>query len=271
LSFGKKVTDIVTAVRFIKSDDDTMNRIKKEYPAVEVKTIADATAEDQAIQKYIQLERFVYEQEQIQNIQEAVEWHKKKLFDKHSNLNMIKICPVIGRRFTVSSAKEWAPDKALCIVILCSSKGIIPLNEEHFPSSLTFNDNTFQVDVREGYMFLGHTYRQYADHLWLGCSIGRQDIMKAGSIGPFVVEKNNPEKCGFLTCYHVLFDSLTPPSEEMLDVAIVQPSDLEQVQNTICGKVINTRDELDAVYVRITDPARCPDKMYFPPDSEGNN
>ncbi|KAK3085170.1 hypothetical protein FSP39_025442 [Pinctada imbricata] len=112
-----------------------------------------------------------------------------ELFEKHSNLNAIRPSRIRSMGFGTPNHRIIQQS---CIVLYCSRKGYIPINEESFPVEI----NGIRTDVREGYFMFG------ADELRQGDSIFRKS--KVGTLGGFV--EFSDRTLGFLTCAHVLFD-----------------------------------------------------------------
>ncbi|XP_033759260.1 uncharacterized protein LOC117341496 [Pecten maximus] len=219
----------------------------------------------------------------------AIQIHREMLWNNHSNLNIITGSNVKSR--TNGSVVE----KTACVVLYCSTKGVIPMGEDEFPRQLRINnDDSIDVYVREGFFAYGgyQTSPSTSPHqtLKMGCNIGRLTPQwdarghllpnLGGTLGPFVKYNGND---GFLTCAHVLFD--IPSPTHVIDftgdinnlIEVVQPSmdsTVYQYGNggtggAACGIVDRARflpnlpTSVDAAVVRITDPARKPTNGQF--------
>ena len=177
--------------------------------------------------------------------------HCDRLFEKHSNLNMIKYSPFKS----LKNGDEIV--ECSCIVFICHKKGYIPLGETVFPKSI----DGIPTDVREGSLCMTAFRRpvavppspgvdEYNDPLHMGCSISRRDVdVGFGTIGPFV--KDDQGRTGFLTCCHSLFteSQLSPLGIDVVQPAIVDFNDKEsnteddpvtverKKNDLICGQV----------------------------------
>ncbi|OWF39500.1 uncharacterized protein LOC110464953 [Mizuhopecten yessoensis] len=210
--------------------------------------------------------------------EKAIARNRDRLWRDHSNLNIIGVSPVIYRNNGADIIQKP------CIVLYCSTKGVVPLDEPDFPKQLDIEeDDSIDVDVHEGY-FLPGGYSSlpstsYHDVLKMGCDIGRSTSVGnpphflCGTLGPFVKFNN---KIGFLTCAHVLFDidNTTIPLDYKYDgtneIEVVQPSpDTTTVNGTPqpCGHVKRAifnpqrNPSIDAAVVELTD--RIPNKGQF--------
>ncbi|OWF41670.1 hypothetical protein KP79_PYT18586 [Mizuhopecten yessoensis] len=234
------------------------------------KTIKESTSEMQLVDAYMDFQlvenvRIRFELRRYLN--QIVRKHTPELMKKHSNLITISTSPVTSHRGGI--------EKAACIVLYCSCKGIIPLGEPTFPREL---DN-IPVDVREGYIYFA-TAREFHDPLRLGCSIGVSGESKAGSIGVFVKEVATTDQYGLLTCGHVLLpgQELTDPHirqkirDSIVSIDVVQPSYMDDRSNITCGRLIDAKfgnviyngnfTGVDYAYVRMT--CRIPRVLKFP-------
>ncbi|OWF46577.1 uncharacterized protein LOC110455548 [Mizuhopecten yessoensis] len=205
--------------------------------------------------------------------QKALSIHRKRLWETHSNLNVIRIHSV-----TYGNNIEKP-----CIVLYCSTKGVVPLGEPDFPKRLEIDEHdSVDVIVRDGYFRRGVGYEReasvaYHNTLKMGCNIGRLTPEEgqqhlSGTLGPFVRFK---DEVGFLTCAHVLFQ-ITNPSERFnfpdgasSTVEVVQPSiDIEHPRSA-CGFVQKaifdpTRNpSIDVAVVQLTDDERKPTAGQF--------
>ncbi|XP_021359652.1 uncharacterized protein LOC110454473 [Mizuhopecten yessoensis] len=219
----------------------------------------------------------------IDKTKKAITIHRQVLWKKHSNLNIITGSHIKYRRNGSDIEKRH------CVVLYCSTKGVIPLGEERFPRRLYIDkDDYIDVDVREGFFEQSKYITQPSTWphptLKMGCNIGRLTPQYnpqgnllpnlGGTLGPYVRYNGS---LGFLTCAHVLFDIPSPtytlnftPSLAH-SVEVVQPStDATQFQGGVaCGVVERaifdpTRTpSVDAAVVRLTDIARVPDAGQF--------
>lgn len=116
----------------------------------------------------------------------------ESLFDTHSNLSLI--CSSIIRSAGMTYNHRIQPVK--CIQLYCTVKGVIPIGERHFPSSVC----EYQTDVLEGCPLL-------ATEIKVGEKVGTLDskgnFKSQGTLGGFINHFGYP--C-FLTCAHVVFD-----------------------------------------------------------------
>lgn len=115
----------------------------------------------------------------------------ENLFFTHNNLGLI--CPSIVKSRYFSSERHTITDE-LCIQLHCTKKGIIPIGNEHFPSTL----NGCPTDVIESQPYL-------LSNLRIGDKIGPQT--STGTLGGFV-RYLDVFDC-FLTCAHVMYDLKT--------------------------------------------------------------
>lgn len=115
----------------------------------------------------------------------------QNLFLNHKNLGLI--CPSIGKSRHFTSKRHAITDE-LCIQLHCTKKGIIPIGNEHFPSTI----NGCPTDVIESQPYL-------LSNLRIGDTIGPQT--STGTLGGFV-RYLDVFDC-FLTCAHVMYDLKT--------------------------------------------------------------
>ncbi|XP_021371551.1 uncharacterized protein LOC110462074 [Mizuhopecten yessoensis] len=272
-SYGidKKSGKNVVALRAENFDHIYLSYEEKMDIVLDQKTNKESTKEMQQVDTY--MDRELAENDRImfeilrRTLNQIVRKHTPELVKNHSNLITISTSPVICHRDVI--------EKASCIVIYCSCKGIIPLGEQDFPVEL---DN-FPVDVREGHVYFG-TAREFHDPLRLGCSIGVSGESKAGSIGVFVKEVGTTDQYGLLTCGHVLLSGqeLTDPHIRQnirystVTTDVVQPSYMDERSNITCGRLIDAKfgnviyngnfTGVDCAYVRMT--CRIPRVLKFP-------
>ncbi|KAK3085595.1 hypothetical protein FSP39_005851 [Pinctada imbricata] len=126
----------------------------------------------------------------LEGIEEKIKKHLDKLYAKHSNLQSVS-----------SSCFKVKGNEIIetpCIVLYCSLKGYIPLEEEKFPECI---ENT-PTDIREGYA-VATGPADVNDPLGLGCSIGALGRGESGSLGVFT--QNGIYQTGFISCAHVFF------------------------------------------------------------------
>ncbi|XP_021371553.1 uncharacterized protein LOC110462075 [Mizuhopecten yessoensis] len=262
--FGNKVV----ALRAENFDHIHLSYDKGMDFVLDQKTIKESTTEMQLVDTYIDRNLLEYRRISFnRNLNQIVRKHTPELMKKHSNLITISTSPVMSRRDGIKNTE--------CIVIYCSCKGIIPLEEPEFPQKL----DGIPVDVREGYIYFA-TAREFHDPLRLGCSIGVSGESKAGSIGVFVKEIDTAEQYGLLTCGHVLLASqeLDRPTYSIrqnirsASIDVVQPSYMDDPNNRTCGKLIDARfgnviykgsfTGVDYAYVKMT--SRIPRVLKFP-------
>ncbi|XP_033758072.1 uncharacterized protein LOC117340420 [Pecten maximus] len=173
---------------------------------------------------------------------QAIESHSKTLWCNHSNLNIISVSPVRSKR------KGAELEQCLCIVLYCSTKGVVPIGENEFPRKLDIAENeSISIDVREGYFVFGGYNTGpgtcYHDKLKMGCNIGEvttQVQNGGGTLGPFVQYDG---RLSFLTCAHVLFDVNVSKHVDFTEngnhrVDVVQPAiGSSRPSGTPCGFV----------------------------------
>ncbi|KAK3104578.1 hypothetical protein FSP39_005305 [Pinctada imbricata] len=174
----------------------------------------------------------------------CIDEHASDLWKTHSNLTIIT-----GDYFKCTGGVS-SPDP--CIVFYCLSKGFIPIDEEPFPTELTFRMGTLKTDVREGYFTLGPTTMRgypdsFNDPICMGSNIGNQCRDASGSLGLFVDLPNNGK--GFLTCCHVLFDCVKPREFSYSHIYdnevqhVIQPGKSAFCSNTdtACGEILQAK------------------------------
>ncbi|XP_033758068.1 uncharacterized protein LOC117340415 [Pecten maximus] len=208
--------------------------------------------------------------EDMERAKQVIQSHSNTLWCNHSNLNIISVSSVRSKR------KGAELEQCLCIVLYCSTKGVVPIGEEEFPREL----DSVSIDVREGYFELGgyNTLPSSSRHrdLKMGCNIGK--ITKrikngGGSLGPLV---NYNDKMSFLTCAHVLFD-FNPQINYSVNafnrIYVAQPSPGSStasgdscgfVQRAIFNPQLPTG--IDVAVVAISDSTRKPIKGRFAMD-----
>ncbi|XP_062576817.1 uncharacterized protein LOC134238711 [Saccostrea cucullata] len=186
----------------------------------------------------------------------------KKLFEKHSNLEIISASSYRSKKNGDEIVREP------CIVLYCSCKGVIPFKESEFPETV----NGMNTDVREGffYQFPKEEYFTNAtdvlNPLTMGASISSEDFLKGGTLGGFV--SFNTGDIGFITCAHVLFD-LSSQCHEKKQFNVVQPAYSCKRTNNICGihhlscfpQTPYPACTLDVSLVKLT--SRIPDRGLF--------
>ncbi|XP_069102563.1 uncharacterized protein [Argopecten irradians] len=219
--------------------------------------------------------------EDAKRVTEAIQTHRDCLWQTHSNLNIIT-----GRR--VKRNISGFDIHEACVILYCSTNGVIPLGEDEFPRKLVIQNGDYvNVVVHEGFFDFGGyatasgTCRH--DYLKMGCEIGRSTPQfdtrgrsirnSGGTLGPFVRFNND---LGFLSCAHVLFD--IPSHSNFIDftaafpmVQVVQPSmnSTASVNSKECGVVERAVFDpsgtisIDATVVKITDQSRKPTAGQF--------
>jgi len=208
---------------------------------------------------------------ELKKAKHVLERWSEVLWNTHSNLSVITVGGVKSRK--------TGYERKTCIVLLCTSKGYIPIGEKAFPETLKTEDVVFDVDVREGCFEFGP--RNYVtDHssklhrpLTMGCQISKDQRNTCGTMGPFV--DLGDERIGFLTCAHVLFEIENPfldykhtegPQQNVLQPALTS---FEYRDNPPCGHVVkavfkpNLDVSVDAAVVEITDRNCKPIEAHF--------
>ena len=112
----------------------------------------------------------------------------KKLFSRHSNVNMI-----MGSAFksTGFGTEDHVIVRKACVTLYCYHKGYVPFGEESFPDKI----GEYDTDVREGYCCFAANPLNIGD----GISKRRSQI---GTLGGFVDLPDGRK--GLITCAHVL-------------------------------------------------------------------
>ncbi|XP_061190607.1 uncharacterized protein LOC133198542 [Saccostrea echinata] len=203
--------------------------------------------------------------EKLEKIEKFLEENANDLFEKHSNLEMI-----VASTYRIKKGRiEITP----CIVLYCSCKGIVPINESKFPTEI----DEFKTDVREGFFHLHWNLNEdvcavskdLLNPLRMGASIGTKDKQTEGTLGGFV--RSNDE-IGFITCAHVLYDSYEMETENLpsTPITVVQPSQLREGSQE-CGQSIRSvssfsnvnaeKITVDATLVKLTE--RLPQQLFF--------
>lgn len=132
----------------------------------------------------------------VQYCRPIIEKYGKKLMKKHSNISMI-----IPTAYRIKQGKVLTN---VCIAIYCRGKGVIPLQENPFPTTLDGVD----IDVREGYCKFGMRNAEllesndYHEKLRIGVEIGVPERQQGGTLGGFIKLKTG--EMLFLTCAHVV-------------------------------------------------------------------
>ncbi|XP_069102157.1 uncharacterized protein [Argopecten irradians] len=222
--------------------------------------------------------------EDAQRVREAIQTHRDRLWLRHSKLNIIT-----GRY--VKTKRNGSDIDEACVLLYCSTKGVIPLGEEEFPRTIcTRHGDRINVVVREGFFrfggYLTESSTRRHSTLKMGCEVGRLTPQydarsicipnSCGTLGPFVRYNNN---LGFLSCSHVFFDMPTHSyamnfTAGFSQVEVVQPStdSTASVNNTACGfveRAVFAPDHsisIDAAIVTLTDPSRVPSAGHFSND-----
>ncbi|XP_062568952.1 uncharacterized protein LOC134231070 [Saccostrea cucullata] len=202
--------------------------------------------------------------EEISQIETIISGNAEKLMSYHSNLEMISASPVKSMK----QGKEIKVER--CLVLYCTYKGIIPNGEEEFPHQI----EGIKTDVREGFFYFcprqgsqSHVFKSSMDYhhqLRMGCNIGKEDLMKTGTLGGFVKLNNN--EIGFITCAHVLHPNLPlQDGDKTATFNVVQPGYGIMKRNEICGVHLKSlcpyTSTVDAALVKITN--RMPDRGLF--------
>ncbi|XP_062578680.1 uncharacterized protein LOC134240617 [Saccostrea cucullata] len=206
-----------------------------------------------------------FDEVKVYEIESLLRDHARLLFKNHSNLEVSSISAYRSQQNGNILEKQW------CIALYCSCKGVVPLSEEEFPSSI----EGCPTDIREGffYWFPNNTGKGFSKNpkdvlqpLVMGCSIGGKDKNLEGTLGGFVSFENGAgQERGFITTAHTFFDQPQTSSIE-----IVQPSYGIQNENNVCGvhvkSVFPTQQDqygvsVDASLIKLTE--RFPDRGTF--------
>ncbi|KAK3593498.1 hypothetical protein CHS0354_037021 [Potamilus streckersoni] len=203
--------------------------------------------------------------EDAANIKSLINEVGDDLFKSHRNLEAISVSSVKSRKKGILQQTS--------IVLYCRLKYIVPFGEGFFPKELKINDQIYPTDVREGFFSLGMipgqhqsiTLPQVLNHtLRMGCSIGPSTAHIAGTLGPFVRDKDN--NMGFLTCAHVLGLN-TPVGTAVCQPALSDPGPADDTR--ICGTVCKSKFDfsskpgVDAALVLIDQSNREVDPASF--------
>jgi hypothetical protein len=207
-------------------------------------------------------------------IGEIIDKHSRKLMHDHKFLSAI-----------TASSKHFGTKEHTtpCIVLIVLVKGIIPLDEEPFPTEL----DGIPVDVREGRVRLcGQNADEYQTNVKMGCKITSSSCPKSGTLGGFV---EHPEYglCG-ITCAHVVMDDSslirlkekTTWTEKDFNATIYQPDYIpkpdkgEQGPDYEVGKLVrvtykegeNDKPGVDLALFKIE--KRAPTNGGFPADRQ---
>lgn len=184
----------------------------------------------------------------------------ESLFDNHSNLTLICSSVIQSKGMPLNHKVE----SVQCIQLYCTLKGVIPIGERHFPSSVCH----YPTDVMEGCPVL-------ATQIKIGDKVGTTDSLgqfkSKGTLGGFINHFGFP--C-FLTCAHVVFDLQTllgriPNDIDNKGIDVFTPSSYNAIP-IHCGRVLRRvfehsdkdKTSIDAALVYIlhgvsVDPQHC--------------
>lgn len=193
-------------------------------------------------------EVMMYEQKLLSTMRTVRDFHEdygvNGLFNSHSNLVMISHSKIKSSGYSDKSLKVILEP---CIVFYCRIKGVVPIKEQRFPTTL----NSYKVDVREAFCIRTADKRS----LRMGDSIRSRNLESYGTIGGFV---DLPQGgIGAITCAHVVCP------ESILSKAT-------QEQTTEC-----IADYLEEHNIEITCPPQTKtlgtvEKMAFYVNKDGN-
>ncbi|CAC5426747.1 unnamed protein product [Mytilus coruscus] len=175
----------------------------------------------------------------------------ESLFDNHSNLTLICSSVIRSKGMPFNHKLE----SVQCIQLYCTFKGVIPVGESHFPSSVCH----YPTDVIEGCPVL-------ATQIKIGDKVGTTDSLgqfkSNGTLGGFL--KHLGFSC-FLTCAHVVFDLETllgriPNDIDNKGIDVFTPSPHNAIPIR-CGRVLRRvfehsdkdKTSIDAALVNILD------------------
>ncbi|CAC5384308.1 unnamed protein product [Mytilus coruscus] len=150
----------------------------------------------------------------------------QKLFTAHSKLCLITKSLIKSKGY---GRQNQTLVKELCVQLFCRAKGIIPVGEAHFPTTI----DLIATDVIEGYPQL------LAKDVKIGSEVGASCCTGTGTLGGFV--KFNGEDA-LLTCAHVVLgrDMLGPNanrSEIHMNPVVVYCKNPSE-QEFQCGKLV---------------------------------
>jgi hypothetical protein len=155
--------------------------------------------ESRAVLLFEQKEKIQLTEKGSRKIGKIIDNHSRKLMSDHKFLSAISASSVVSKHF---GTEKRIIEKSPCIVLTVLVKGIIPLDEEPFPTEL----DGIPVDVREGGVRLcGQNADEFQTNVKMGCKITSSSRPeKYGTLGGFI---EHPEYglCG-ITCAHVVLN-----------------------------------------------------------------
>ncbi|XP_052084311.1 uncharacterized protein LOC127721578 [Mytilus californianus] len=211
-----------------------MNKLRPDLPDTFWKTDINYIFDDRVINKECSQVH-----KHLQNSSGKIQFSNKKsisgvdakhLFMEHNNLTLI--CKSSFKSTGFLKEKHKVIEQS-CFQLYCKRKGLIPIGENHFPSSF----NGLITDVLEG-------SPHFLSQLKIGNQVGT-DEYKRGTLGGFVQVRGDK---AFLTCLHVFLsadelasDNLSLDDEKTLPVKLYRKNE----HPLICGKIRDIAFEVD--------------------------
>ncbi|XP_062568504.1 uncharacterized protein LOC134230683 [Saccostrea cucullata] len=179
----KKFVIVVRRERIPQTKDETL---PSTYCGLEVlvKGKFDTDGESRAIMQ----EEAKYKLDEHLTINDSI---IDQLLQAHSNITGITTSPVLSMNYNGDKPHKLKPIS--CIVILCHTKGVVPMGEKPFPTYI----HGFPVDVRESCPATSATRPPH-----VGDTIKADTGMTKGTLGGFVFIGS--KKVYYLTAAHVL-------------------------------------------------------------------
>ena len=279
----KKIRDVWTGYEkdkpglpvFVVMVDEKQFDIPKTYASFKIvqKTIRQVSSEAKDIMDMENDKNLTFTSQEQENIRKCIAKHSKRLMDKHSNLKIVSASKIRSKNYNTPEQNTKFEN---CIVLYVDVKGIIPFNEDVFPTFLESDGTKFPVDVREGYFTLDTNPAapgEYQAQLTMGCKI-TNEYNQSATLGAVVRLPGG--KVGALTCWH-MFNTERAFEDYQKDVLhhrnlktdVYQPSVHEQNR---FGKIVAAYDTsgdendigVDAGLIEITDTNRTPQSGGFP-------
>lgn len=203
--------------------------------------------------------------EQVE-IHKCLSKHTDNLMTKHSNLLIVSASKIKSQDFGNKNTRYVIKT---CIVFYVHIKGVIPFNEDAFPTELC----GFPVDVREGTFKMFSKGRDFHERLLMGCQIVTAYNIVC-SLGGFV--ELNGENIGCLTCGHA-FETETsvadfhkdPVNQSYVQKEVYQPQlfphfEFGKLVKSIRDPGVSGNIGVDVAVIEITKPHRYPFTGAFP-------
>ncbi|XP_053408300.1 uncharacterized protein LOC128559784 isoform X2 [Mercenaria mercenaria] len=139
-----------------------------------------------------------FDDEEMKQIVQCMKDNSVTLMDIHSNITRISVSWIKSKGYGTELSSM---NHELCIVLYVHIKGLIPINEDPFPT----NVGIYSVDIREGVFLPLAGPFEHHEQIKMGCAI-RGDFHTGGGVGTLggFVEHNNNIYC--ITSAHVMFE-----------------------------------------------------------------